>query len=191
MFISKFRLTGPVRALRFGAWLVAGALVAGCAGVSNHPAVDVTRVYFVRHGEIIKDDPSRQLSDKGHARAKTLVKHFQGVPITHIYASHTDRTRDTVAPLAQERGLSVRQLPAVGTQIDGKVVDNSTSGAAAIKPLIAALRSVPAGSSVVVAGNAGNLYAVMAGIRSECRLELHAGEQGLHPLCGKGVFPPR
>lgn len=64
-------------------------------------------------------------------------------PSTHIYASHTNRTRDTVTPLAKARGKPVEQFPRVGSELDGKIVDNRTAGNAAIMPLIAAVRSLP------------------------------------------------
>ena len=140
------------------------ALLGGCAGISGAPQGETTTIYFLRHAEPDFKDPDRPLTDKGRARAEKLVAHFAGMPITHIYASHTDRTRDTVTPLAKVRGITVKQFPPVGSELDGKIVGNRTSGAAAIKPLIAALKALPAGSTVVVAANTENLYPVLAGI---------------------------
>ena len=123
-----------------------------------------TRIFLVRHAEYVKGDPGKPLSKLGRARADVLARCFDGVAVTHVFASHTERSRDTVTPLATAHGLSVRQHPAPGATLAGKVVDNRTSGKAAIAPLLSALAEVPAGSTVVVGGNSGNLFAIMAGL---------------------------
>ena len=125
---------------------------------------DFTQIYFLRHAEIDKDNPEKPLTAKGRERAAALVKHFEGVKITHIYASHTDRTRDTVVPLAKVHGLKVHQFPMPGSTVDGEVVTNRSKGKIATKPLIDGLKKVPEGSTVVVGGNSGNLYAIMTGL---------------------------
>ena len=60
-----------------------------------------------------------------------------------------------------------------GKRITHIYVTNRTKGKVAIKPFVKALRNLPEGSSVVVAANSGNLYAIMAGlgvpIRESCK----------------------
>ena len=56
------------------------------------------------------------------------------------------------------------QFPAPGSELDGKIVENRTAETAAIEPLIAALRGLPAGATAVVAGNSSNLFPVMGGV---------------------------
>ena len=68
-------------------------------------AADLTLIYFLRHAEIDKENPEKPLTAKGRERAAALVRHFEGIKITYIYASHTDRTRDTVLPLAKAQRL--------------------------------------------------------------------------------------
>lgn len=150
--------------LRLGALLVAGALLAACAGPGAAPEAQNTTIYFVRHGEPNFKDSERPLLPEGHARAQRWVAYFKDVPVTHVYATHTDRTRDTVLPLATARGMKVVQFPPVGSELGGKIVVNSTSGSVATKPMVTALRALPPGSTAVVAGNSGNLYPIMAGL---------------------------
>ena len=140
-------------------WL-AGAGLIDPVGAAPQP----THYYFVRHAEIDKQNPDKPLNEKGKARARALAGYFDGVRVSFIYATHTDRTRDTVSPLAGARRLKVVQVPEPGTNINGTPVTNRTSGKIAIEPMVVALKGVPPGSAVVVAGNSGNLYAVMAGL---------------------------
>lgn len=97
-------------------------------------------------------------------RAASLVNHFEEIKITHIYASHTDRTRDTVLPLANAQKLNVQQFPTPGSTIGEEIVTNRSKGKVVIKPLTEALKAVPEGSIVVVGGNSSNLYGVMTGL---------------------------
>ena len=145
------------------ALLAGSSLVIGCAGLGA-PQIDSNTVYFLRHAEVDLKDPERPLNDKGRARAESLAAYFAGTSITHVYFNHTNRTRDTLVPLAKSRGLDVRQFPAPGSELDGKVVVNRTAETAAIEPMVAALRSLPAGSTAVVTGNSSNLFPVMAGV---------------------------
>lgn len=144
--------------------VVTSTFLGGCAGIGGAPEAETTTIYFLRHAEPDFKDPDRPLTDKGRARAAKLVAHFAGGPITHVYATHTNRTRDTVTPLAKARGLQVKQFPPIGSDVGGAIVGNRTNGAVAIKPLIAALKALPAGSTALVAANSENLYPVLAGI---------------------------
>jgi hypothetical protein len=175
--------------LRRGALVAAGALLAACAGPGPAPEVRNTTVYFVRHAEPNFKDPDRPLNDKGRARAEKLVAHFAGTPITHLYASHTDRTRDTVMPLAKARGEPVKQFPPVGSDLDGKIVSNRTGGSVAIKPLISAVRSLPVGSTAVVAGNSGNLYPVIAGLGVRVDASCTKQSNDCVPCAARKCFP--
>jgi len=181
---------------RLGALLAAAALLGACVGIGSAPEAETTTIYFLRHAEPDFKDPDRPLNHKGRARAEKLVAHFAGTPITHVYASHTDRTRDTVTPLAQARGIAVRQFPPIGNELDGKIVGNRTDETAAIKPLIAALKALPSGSTAVVAGNGANLYPVLGGMgapansactvdRSDC-LPCFTRKSGVCIINGRG-----
>jgi hypothetical protein len=120
--------------------------------------------YFIRHAEFVKKDPAKTLNEKGRIRAMALVGYFKGIKLTHIYATHTNRTRDTVMPLAKQRHLKIMQFPQLGSEVKGSKVTNLSKGKVAIKPMTAALKKIPDGSSVVVSANSGNIYAIMAGL---------------------------
>jgi len=128
------------------------------------PAWAESQFYFIRHAEFEKTDPAKPLNRKGKLRAKALVNYLSGEDLTHIYATHTDRTRDTVMPLAKQRNLIVKQFPLPGSEVKGSKVTNLSKGKVAIKPMIAALKNIPDGSKVIVSANSGNLYAIMAGL---------------------------
>ena len=133
-----------------------------CANTTNNG--DETKYYFVRHAEFDKKNKDKPLNDKGKKRAQALVQYFKDTKITQIYTTHTDRTYDTVAPLAKNQGLSIEQIPKQGTTIKGKTVTNRSKGKIAIKPMIKALKKAKAGSANVVSANSGNIFAIMAGI---------------------------
>ena len=122
------------------------------------------RIYLVRHAEVNKQDPEKMLTEAGRDRAEALAQRLSTVDLTHVFSSHTLRTRDTVTPTAEAAGLEVQQFPTLGSTLGGNVVDNRTSGKVAIEPLLNELQQVPQGSTVLVGGNSGNLYAIMAGL---------------------------
>ncbi len=140
------------------ATLLLGFLIS-CVGIA-----DETRIYLLRHADFDTNDPEKMLSQDGRERAAALTVRLKDVKVDYVFSSHTLRTRDTVAPLAEAHGLEVEQFPSLGSTVEGKVIDNRTSGGIAAKPLLQAIRQVADGSTAVVAGNSGNLYAIMAGL---------------------------
>lgn len=167
-----------------------GSLLTSCA-TADSKGSDQTQIYFLRHAEIDKSTKDKPLNTKGKTRADELVKHFSGKRITHIYATHTDRTRDTVAPLAKKRGVSLKQIPAPGSSIKGETVTNRSKGKIAIKPLIKTLQNLPKGSSVVVSANSGNIFAVMAGMGVPVRESCKNNSNGCLPCKSKSCFPKK
>jgi hypothetical protein len=148
-------------AVVLSAWCLITLLTA-CALFANDD--DTTKFYFIRHAEFDSSTPDKPLNEQGKRRAQSLVTHFQGLNISQIYATHTDRTLDTVAYLAKALNISIQQVPRQGQIVDGKPVTNLSSGKIAIKPMIETLKRVAQGSSVVVSANSGNLFAIMSGI---------------------------
>ena len=74
----------------------------------------MTTVYFVRHAEPNydnHDDVSRELSPKGLQSSKDLVNSFAGIQIDTFYSSPYLRAIDTIKPLADSRGRSIRLIP--------------------------------------------------------------------------------
>lgn len=138
------------------------SILTACANTAN--TGEETTYHFVRHAEFNKKNKDKPLTDKGKKRAQALAQYFQDSKVTHVYTTHTDRTYDTVAPLAQDKGLSVVQIPKQGKTIKDKTVTNRSKGKIAIKPMIKALKKIKAGSRVVVSANSGNIFNIMAGL---------------------------
>ena len=68
---------------------------------------------LVRHAEKATDsnEPGVPLSEAGRARAERLAKMLRGAGVTAIYATDTDRARQTGEPLARALELEVRTYP--------------------------------------------------------------------------------
>ncbi len=150
------------------------------------------RIYLVRHAEINKKDPEKMLTEAGRARAVALAKRLSNVQLTHVFSSHTLRARDTVTPPAEAAGLEVQQFPPLGSTLGGNVVDNRTSGKVAIQPLLNELEQVPKGSTVLVGGNSGNLYAIMAGLGVRVATEENpcgSDDMSCLPCADQSCFP--
>ncbi|RBP51055.1 histidine phosphatase family protein [Arenicella xantha] len=84
------------------ALLLTLAFTAGCA---NDPYTTIT---IVRHAEKIADgskDPS--LTNQGNARALALRDKYTNTPISAVYSTSTNRTKQTAMPLAIANGLTV------------------------------------------------------------------------------------
>jgi broad specificity phosphatase PhoE len=77
-------------------------------------------VYVVRHAHAGAKrswpgpDESRPLSEMGVRQAHGLLARLAAYPVTRILSSPTERCRQTVVPLAAERGLAVEDAPALG-----------------------------------------------------------------------------
>ncbi len=158
-----------------------------CVGVA-----DETRIYLLRHAEFDTNDPEKMLSHEGRGRAAALTDRFKDVKVDYVFSSHTLRTRDTVTPLAEAHGLEVEQFPSLGSTAEGQVIDNRTSGGIAAKPLLQAIQQVPDGSTVVVAGNSGNLYAIMTGLGvrvSTTESPCAKSDASCLPCADKSCFP--
>ncbi|MFT6873472.1 MAG: 2,3-bisphosphoglycerate-dependent phosphoglycerate mutase [Roseivirga sp.] len=69
---------------------------------------DVTTFILVRHAEKSKDDPrDPSLSEAGVKRAESLNAMLKQADIAALYSSPYKRTRSTVQPIADAKGLEV------------------------------------------------------------------------------------
>lgn len=75
----------------------------------------MTTILLVRHGHtdvagkrLTGWTPGVRLNDVGRAEADRLVERLDGVPVDAIYSSPLERCKETAAPLARARRLSVR-----------------------------------------------------------------------------------
>ena len=120
-----------------------------------------TTIYLVRHGEVNPADTRFPLDSTGHRRARELVRVFARVSLTHVFASHTLRSRQAVEPTAISKGLSVVPLPSLGSSVGAEVIHDDSPSRMAIEPLAEILSSLPSGSRALVGVNADNLFAIL------------------------------
>lgn len=89
--------------------LILAALL--CALIGNAAAAADPQgptVYVIRHLNTPEGERDPDLTDAGKATAEHLVHWMHGKPLTAIYVSDYKRTRQTAAPLAAERGITVK-----------------------------------------------------------------------------------
>lgn len=90
-------------------------------------AQQVTTFILVRHAEKAQDgskDPS--LSEEGNARAKRLDDLLNRTNIDAIYTTAYKRTRSTVEPIAQTKGVSILEYePQRESAIDAMLKDHA------------------------------------------------------------------
>lgn len=119
-------------------------------------------VLVVRHAETDPSQPATlPLSLGGRARAEQLAATVRGVRFTHLLATHTTRAKQMLDPIGATQGLEVVQLPAPGSILDSQPVTDQTSRRAPIEPIARALLALPPGSTVLVALNSENIYAIL------------------------------
>jgi len=92
---------------------------------------DVTTFILVRHAEKSKDDPrDPSLSEEGIKRAESLNAMLKQADIAALYSSPYKRTRSTVQPIADAKGLEVNTydprsaafLEDIMTKLKGKTI---------------------------------------------------------------------
>lgn len=100
-------LLSPLKKLQFLILAAAGMALNACT--ERAPDLD-GQLIVLRHA----DRTFAPLNDKGVARASQLPAALEGIEIDAIYATDRGRNIATATPLAQERGLDVTVLPAIG-----------------------------------------------------------------------------
>jgi Histidine phosphatase superfamily (branch 1) len=97
------------------------------AAVLAYPAApgaqaQLVSIVIVRHPETEPSRPAQPiipLSSVGRQRAALLVHTLEDVKFTHMFASHTTRSREAIEGVAAKNALPVVQLPAPGSLLDG------------------------------------------------------------------------
>lgn len=91
------------------------------------------RLVLVRHGQTTANvagaldtgEPGELLTEQGEEQARELVERLHGRPIDALFASPLTRTQQTLAPLAQVRGLEPRVLQGLREIIAGDLEMNT------------------------------------------------------------------
>ena len=141
---------------------LAHVVVASIAAAAQPALTETVSIFIVRHPEVDQSQPETlPLSAAGRQRAEVLASTLRGVTFTHVFASHTTRSRQAVEAIAAKHGLKVIQLPAPGSVFDGEKVTDQTSRRAPIEPISKALLALPPGSVALAGLNSENIYAVL------------------------------
>lgn len=149
--LDKYALASILIAIVAQLWM-ASALLAQTEPVS---------IIIVRHAEVDQSQPTLPLSAAGRERAALLADTLRDVKFTHIFATHTTRTRQMAEAIAAKHGLKLVQLPAPGSSLEGETVTDQTSRRAPIEPVSAALAQLPPGSVALAVLNSENIFAIL------------------------------
>jgi hypothetical protein len=146
--------------------LVAAMLLGGCAGnhMVNSPPGMTTTLILLRHAE--RPVLGKELNAEGRARAAALPAALAGMEIDAIYSPNLSRNLDTVAPLAKQRGLTV------------KVIETSRVAARMI--------GENPGKTVLWVGNSSNLETIYEDIGGQGRAPILYGELFIARVPEKG-----
>lgn len=116
-----------------------------------------TLVFVVRHAEKAKDDPrDPSLSEAGQQRAQDLAQLLSAAEVTHLFSSQFRRTRQTLAPLAQQQELEVQVISAHDPDKQKE-----------------ALLRLPPGSVAVLAGHSNTVPAMVQSLGGHLNGLLH------------------
>jgi broad specificity phosphatase PhoE len=127
---------------RTASWILLSIGLQACA----YPVLAQKAVLVVRHAEKISDTDER-LTEAGRARAAHLAKMLKDAGVTAIYATDTERSRDTAKPLADALGLKVT-IYDTGAGMRGPVD---------ARPFVATLRNEHAKDVVLVVGHTNTI----------------------------------
>jgi broad specificity phosphatase PhoE len=141
------------------------ALAATVGLVWAVPAAAQKAVFVVRHAEKISEQDQR-LSEAGHARAARLASMLADSGISAIYATDTERARDTAAPLAGKLGLKVATYD-TGAKM---------SGAVDARPFAATLRRDHPNDVVLVVGHSNTIPDLLQAFGCAEKVSLGADE---------------
>jgi len=129
----------------------------------------IKTIYIVRHAEKGIDCSSgtciEGLSSKGNERANKLAISMKdnGIvnEITHVFATHKQRTYLTVLPVAELANVEVQRYPSVSAGSDNDDVEKLEEEAS-ICPTIQAIKSTPLGSTIVMSTHRSAIYGILS-----------------------------
>lgn len=108
---------------------------------------DLTGVVVVRHAEKADDGtPDPPLAPEGRTRARALADALDRGTVAGLIASQYQRTRQTLAVLAERHGLDITVIPAESGEIDAHV-----------DAVVSAVRASDAEGILVIAGHSNTV----------------------------------
>lgn len=144
-----------------GALLVAGLFSLGGCTHGVQPLQESTIVYIVRHAEkAASDGKDPSLSAAGHDRAKALARMLKHIEIDALLSSDYRRTRQTLAPVAQQTGLQIQ-------------IYDASDSAGLVGMILTAYR----GRTVVIAGHSNTVPEIVRLFVGERASDKHLGHE--------------
>jgi probable phosphomutase (TIGR03848 family) len=155
----------------------------------------VATVILLRHGKSTANgagvlagrSPGVELDDKGTAQAAKLVERLAGVPLAEIVCSPMTRCAQTVAPLAENRGLTPVTEPEL-SEVDYGSWTGSALKTLAKEPLWRVVQAHP--SAAVFPGGEGlaamQARSVAAVRRHDARIAAAHGPHAVWLACSHG-----
>lgn len=120
---------------------------------------DTTVVYLVRHAEKLDGrDPS--LSVEGAERAERLASMLRDEPITAVFVTETNRSRETAAPLATAKGIELSSY----APMDGDA-------------LARRIRSLPGSGGCLVVAHSNTVPIILRSLGGPARDELREADE--------------
>lgn len=115
------------------------------------------KIWVVRHAEKNTENPKEKdpkLSDEGVLRAKDLKEFLKKKRVAYIFSSNYIRTKQTVAPLAEERKLPI------------ETYDTS-------KPLelINTVKGLPKGKNILIVGHSNTVLNIVRDLGAQISLK--------------------
>lgn len=95
--------------------------------------ISITTFILVRHAEKASDgtdDPD--LKPEGLERAGKFAALFKNTPVDAVYSTRYKRTKNTVAPLAQQKGLEVQVYDAAKPEMIDGIISKYAGGTVVI-----------------------------------------------------------
>jgi len=134
---------------------------------------------------------SASLNERGLERAADIATTLERVDLTHVFSSHTLRSRQAVEQAAQSHELAVVKRPRLGSMYDGQVIQNLTPAILAVQLLSEALKDLAIGSTALVGVNSDNVFAIMHNLGVQLGDSINPCELGSNCVpCLKNTFFP-
>lgn len=146
--------------------LLAGLMLAGCAGTTLLPQDASSTVIMVRHAE--RTQITKELTEAGRERAAALPGALQDIPIAAIYSPDLRRNIDTAMPLSKQLGIDIT------------LIKQDASWEEVAKRLL----TEHPGSNVLWVGNRGNLIQLYALLGGPAEPPLEYGEMVILRVTG-------
>ncbi|MDQ5871790.1 MAG: histidine phosphatase family protein [Acidobacteriota bacterium] len=153
-------------------------LIAGLADA----AFGQTAILLVRHAEKATDanEPGVPLSAAGRARAERLAQLLGNAGISGIYATETDRARQTAEPLARARKLEIRAY-----------APRNADGKPAPQLLVDRLKKDAPAGTVLVIGHSNTVPEILAALGHAEKIDIPSTQfDDLFVVVPKATGPP-